>query len=132
MSKLVDELIKQHIDITDTLDKVKSLGIGTEEGQKTLLAAKNGLLAHLKKEDDELYPVLHKAAESDINLKRTLDMYAKDMDEISKTAFEFFEKYSTAEFGLEFAEDFGVLLGVLSQRIMKEEISLYKKYDKLV
>lgn len=132
MSKLIDELKKQHTVIADTLNKIQSLGITTEEGQKTLLAAKKGLLAHLDKEDKELYPVLHKAAESDASLKQTLDTYAKDMDEISKAALGFFEKYSTGGSGMEFAKDFGRLLGTLSNRIRKEESTLYKKYDELV
>ncbi|MCP4265520.1 MAG: hemerythrin domain-containing protein [Candidatus Brocadiaceae bacterium] len=132
MSKLVDDLKQQHKVIADTLSKVKSLGVTSDEGQKTLLAAKNGLLAHLNKEDKELYPVLNKAAESDSGLKNTLDFYAKDMDTISKAALEFFEKYSTGGSGLEFAKDFGTLFATLSLRINKEESILYKKYDELM
>ncbi len=131
MSKLVDELKKDHSVITETLTNVKELGVTSEEGQKILLAAKSGLLAHLKKEDEHLYPVLNKAAESDVDLKRTLDMFAKDMDEISKGALEFFDKYSTGGSGIEFAKDFGKLFGTLSTRIRKEETTLYKKYDEL-
>ena len=50
MSKLVDELKKEHLVIVETLNKVKTLGFVSEEGRNTLLAAKNVLLAHLKKE----------------------------------------------------------------------------------
>jgi len=131
MSKLVDELKKEHSIIVETLNKVRSLGITTEEGQNTLLAAKSGLLAHLKKEDEQLYPVLKNAAESDANLKRTLDLFAKDMDEISKAVLRFFDKYSKGGSGIEFAKDFGRLYGTLSQRISKEENIIYKRYDEL-
>ncbi len=131
MSKLVDELKREHSVIVETLNKVKSLSITSEEGQNTLLAAKSGLLAHLKKEDEQLYPVLNNAAESDAVLKRTLDTFAKDMDEISKVALEFFEKYSTGGSGIEFAKDFGRLYAALSQRISKEENIIYAKYDEL-
>ncbi|MCP4151290.1 MAG: hemerythrin domain-containing protein [bacterium] len=131
MSNLIKELIKDHTVITETLNKVKSLGITTQEGQKTLLSVKNMLLAHLKKEDDKLYPLLSKAAEKDVNLKRTLGIFAKDMEEISKTALQFFEKYSGGGAGLEFAKDFGRLHATLAQRISKEENIIYKKYDQL-
>ncbi|MCP4397898.1 MAG: hemerythrin domain-containing protein, partial [bacterium] len=45
MSKLVEELKKDHAVIAETLNKVKKLGIGSAEGQNILLAAKNSLLA---------------------------------------------------------------------------------------
>ena len=131
MSQLVEELKKEHTVIAETLKKVKSLGVTSEEGQKTLIAAKGGLLAHLKKEDEQLYPILNKAAESDPNLKRTLDWFAKDMNEISKAALDFFDKYSTASSSMEFAKDFGGLSATLSIRISKEENIIYVKYDEL-
>ena len=132
MSRLIDELEADHKVIADTLGKVKTLGIASEEGQKTLLAAKAGLLAHLAKEDRELYPILSKAAATDPSLQRTLDMYAKDMDEISGAALGFFDKYAGGGSGLEFAKDFGRLVGSMTQRIRKEESTLYKKYNELV
>ena len=131
MSKLIEELEKEHSVIAEALNQVKSLGISSEEGQNTLLAAKGGLLAHIKKEDEQLYPVLNNAAESDDTLQRTLDTFAEDMNEISKAAFEFFDKYSTGGSGIEFAKDFGRLFATLSQRIGREERILYQKYDEL-
>ncbi|MGR3294555.1 MAG: hemerythrin domain-containing protein [Candidatus Scalindua sp.] len=131
MSKLVDELKNDHSILSETLKKVKSLGISSAEGQKTLLATKSGLLAHLLKEDEHLYPVLYKAAESDANLKQTLDFFAKDMDVISKIALGFFDKYSEGGSGLEFAEDCGQFFATFSQRLRKEEDIIYVEYDKL-
>ena len=132
MSDLVEELKKEHLVITDSLNKVKNLGIASEEGQKTLVAVKSALLAHLHKEDERLYTVLYKAAVSDVNLKQSLDMFAKDMGNITKTALDFFEKYSKGGTTLEFAEDFGQLCAMLSSRISKEENILYKRYDELI
>ena len=65
MSKLVDELKKEHSVIVETLNKVKNLGFVSEEGQNILLAVKKNLLAHLKKEDEQLYPFLKNAAENE-------------------------------------------------------------------
>lgn len=131
MSKLVDELKNDHSVLSETLKKIKSLGISSADGQEMLLAAKSGLLTHLKKEDEQLYPVLYNAAKSDANLKQTLDFFAKDMDVISKTAFGFFDKYSEGGSGLEFAEDCGQLFATFSQRLRKEEDIIYAEYDKL-
>ncbi len=131
MSQLIEALKKDHAVIVATLAKVKKLGITTKEGQETLLLAKKGLLAHLKKEDEALYPVLREKAENDAPLKRTLAMYASDMSGISKAALDFFEKYSNGGSGVEFARDFGRLSGTLSIRITKEENILYKGYEAL-
>ena len=62
MSRLVSQLKNDHKVLVEVLAKVKELGIGTKEGQGKLSAAKAGLLAHLKKEDAELYPVQKKAS----------------------------------------------------------------------
>ncbi len=131
MSKLVEELKKEHIKMFETLNKVKSLGITSEEGRDALFGAKNGFSAHLKKEDEQLYPVLGNAAESDANLKQTLDIFAKDMGEISKVALEFFNKYLTSGSGIEFAKDFGRLFATLFQRMRREENVIYAKYNEL-
>ena len=132
MSRLIDELKQDHVVLVETLNKIKSLGIASEEGQKTLLAAKGALLAHLAKEDKELYPTLNKAAETDADLKSTLDFYAKDMDKISKEALAFFGKYAGGGSGMEFAKDLGKLFGDLGARVRKEESTIYNKYNELV
>ncbi len=129
MPDLVTELKKEHEFIAETLNEIKDLGIISDEGQKTLQAVKNGLLEHLKKEDMRLYPVLNRAAESDVALQRTLDVFAKDMKDITESALEFFGKYAEGGFDFEFAQDFGRLCAALSSRISKEENILYKKYD---
>ena len=131
MTKLVEVLKKEHTVIAEALVNARGQGFTSIEGQKFFLAAKKGLLAHLKKEDVLLYPVLNKAAENDVNLKRTLETFAKDMEEISKVALEFFEKYSDGGSGLEFGRDFGKFYGLLSQRISKEENIILAKYDEL-
>lgn len=132
MNRLVDELKKDHEEIVEVLTKVKKLGISSKDGQDMLLAAKGGLLAHLSKEDKRLYPILRKAAENNQNLKTTLDMFAKDMESVSKAAVEFFEKYEKGGSGIEFAKDFGRLVGVLSIRIQKEENIIYAEYEKMI
>lgn len=131
MSELVEALKKEHVLIKETLNRARKLGISSPEGQNILLSAKDSLLAHLEKEDKQLYSVLNEAAESDTDLKQTLEWFANDMDEISKAALDFFSKYSKGGSGIEFAEDFGKLFATLTLRISKEENIIYQKYDEL-
>src|SRR5688572_12625716 len=131
MSKLVDELMKEHSLIVELLTEVSNLGITTKEGQNKLNSAKDKLLAHLKKEDEQLYPALNKAGEADPKLKGYINTFAKDMEGISKAAVGFFAKYEQGGSGDEFVRDFGEIVATLKMRIRKEENFLYKEYDKL-
>jgi hypothetical protein len=133
MSKLITELKKDHADLAQLLNKVRDPQVTNEEAHKILLAAQHTLIAHLKKEDLQLYPVLHRAAESNTGLKRTVDFYAKDMAEITAKTVEFFAKYPRSEshIGLSFAKDFGNLFATISRRLRSEESTLYKEFEKL-
>lgn len=128
---LVERLKREHGSLVDALNKIKELGVGSKEGQSKLFSAKIGLLAHLKAEDGQLYPTLYQAAKNNESLRRTVETFARDMEAVSKEALRFFEKYAHGGSGLEFAKDFGRLYTVLSQRIAKEEKSLYPEYDKV-
>ena len=132
MSALVNELKAEHQILVKVLGEVKELGISSEEGQQKLMAAKDGLLAHLGKEDAQLYPKLKEKALSDQSLQTTLDTFAKDMEGISKAALDFFDKYHDGGSSIEFAKDFGALFGALGNRIRKEEAILYEEFNKLV
>ena len=89
---LVDELIKDHADLVGVLSKVKAIGISNNESRSILSNAKNALIGHLKKEDAKFYPPLKQAAETDKSLKILLDIFGKDMDEVTHAAMEFFDK----------------------------------------
>lgn len=125
MSNLVSELKSDHQKLVAMLTEVKSKGITSKEGVQILMSTKATLLAHLKKEDTYLYPELKVAAEKDPNLKHTLDVFAKDMSGITTQVMAFFDKYSTASSGMEFAKDLGGLISTLGNRIQREENALY-------
>jgi hypothetical protein len=134
MARLIDELKKDHVEITALLDRLKSSSVSNNEAHKILLTAKASLLAHLKKEDAQLYPALNNAAQDNTGLKRTVDFYAKDMDVITKNAISFFDTYSRndATIDLEFAKAFGNLFATISRRLRSEESILYKEFEKLM
>ncbi|BCG46934.1 Hemerythrin domain protein [Citrifermentans bremense] len=133
MARLIDELKKDHVEIDAMLAKVRDSKVTNQEAHKILIAAKGKLLAHLKKEDIQLYPVLNKAAVNDATLKRSVDFYAKDMQEITADAIAFFDKYSPADaaIDIEFARAFGRLYSILARRLRSEESTLYPAYEKL-
>ena len=127
MSTLTEQLKKEHSVIQDLLHDAKEQGITSDEGQSKFKKAKDLLLQHLKKEDDELYPLLTKNGAS----KAIADTFSEEMKAISKVANDFFTKYENAQSGLEFAQDFEAFLSALSSRIRKEENVLYSEYDKV-
>jgi iron-sulfur cluster repair protein YtfE (RIC family) len=130
MSVLIDELKSDHAKLVAVLTEVKALG--PQKGMDILRKAKASLLAHLGKEDKKLYPILKKAAETDASVKSTLDIFASDMDKISKAALDFFAKYENGNpAGLDFAKDYGALMFTLSNRIRKEEDVLYPLFEKI-
>ena len=129
---LIDELRNEHEQISLLLLQAKTEGVGTQKGQDLVLSAKKMLLAHLNKEDRYLYPVLRTAAESDENLRQTLDDYALDMEKITKDVMVFFSMYEAGNNTLEnFKTDCNNIIKALSKRITKEEAVLYKAYQQL-
>ena len=134
MSILIEELKKEHSEILDALNEIKELGILSKEGQDKLMSLEVSLLAHLEIEDEQLYPALRKEAENSNSIKDTLDLFAIDMENVSKIVREFFEKYSEGFSGMdikELSEDFENLLSALTKRICNEEDSLYEEYETL-
>ena len=133
MAQLIDELKKDHAAIESMLNKSKDSSISHKEAHRILIEARTSLLAHLHKEDTLLYPALHTAALTNPALKRTLDFYATNMEEITSNAIAFFDKYSAvaAVTDIEFAKAFGNLFSTISIRLRDEENTLYKEYEKL-
>ncbi len=131
MSALVEELKREHSEIVVTLNEVKELGILSIEGQAKLLSAKERFLTHLKKEEDQFYPVLRKEAEINKQLESILDLLAVDMMDVSRVALEFFDKYSSGVSEKEFSKELVNLFVALGKRIRNEEDILYKEYDKI-
>ncbi len=122
MSALIDELRKEHSEIVAALNEVKELGILSKEGLARLMTAKERLLTHLKKENEQFYPVFRKK----------LDLQAKDMKNVSRAVQEFFDKYFSGEIlDTEIQKEFENLSVVLSKRIRNEEDILYEVYEKM-
>lgn len=129
MSALIEEFKKEHSEIMATLKDVKKLGIHSEEGRSKLMSAKKYLLEHLRKENEQLYPVLRKAAKHNKNLRNELDIFAIDPEYVSRVVLEFFDKYSGGAIDKDFQINFESLYASLNARIRNEEEALYREYE---
>jgi len=121
-----EEIKKEHTVIIDNLRNMKKLNLHTREGQSVLLSAKDDILAHIKNEDENFYPVLKKTAESNGGLRETLDAFDKDMAVISKYTLDFFESIFT-EKGIDLEIALERFIEVHTTRIKREEAVLYAK-----
>ncbi len=131
MSVLIEEFKKEHSEIIAILKEVKKLGIHSEEGRSKLMSAKEYLLEHLRKENEQLYPVLRKKAEHNGILKDELDMFAMDPEYVSRVVLEFFDKYSGGVIDKDFQINFESLIAALNARIRNEEEALYHEYEEI-
>jgi|ETNmetMinimDraft_2_1059921.scaffolds.fasta_scaffold141013_1 hypothetical protein len=131
MSALIEELRREHSEILAILSEVEGLGILSKEGQSKIMSVKTILLEHLKKEDVKFYPALYKVVEHNNNLKNTLDLFAMDMENVSRIALEFFDKYSRGVLGKELQEEFESLIVALRNRIKNEEDILYLEHERI-
>lgn len=129
MSDLIKELKEEHNTLKTLLSEVYNYISSKEKKIEFVKKLKAIVVAHIEKEDKELYPFLKKAAEKDANLKIKLELFAKDWEGISEFANYYIEKYSEGNFDQKFAGDTAKLLSTLRQRMMKEEISLYSEYN---
>ena len=131
MSALIEEFKREHAKIINMLSEVKELGILSRQGQDKLMSAKESLLEHLCNENERLYPVLWKEAVHNNDLKNLLDLFAVEMEDVSRIVQEFFDKYSRGVLGKELQEKFESLFVALRNRIRNEEDILYDEYDKM-
>lgn len=131
MSNLTSTLKLQHLFVSNLLEAAQWIGVGKPEAQQKLKAAKTHLLAHFKLEDTLLYPVLFEAAETNVELKRTLEMLAKDMAGVSNELMSFFEQCDRRGHQRQSTQDIGNILLLLQTRIRREEDILYKEFDTL-
>ena len=130
--KLLDDLADDHLIIAEMLQQVVERGIITDEARTSLRSIKALMLFHLKKENDTFYPVLRRAARTDKELEKLLETNGRELEAIYAMAMRFFEKYSVGGNDKDFARDLGMLYAALRERILREERTLFKEYEKQV
>ncbi len=131
MLALIKEFKSEHSKIIKVLNEVEEFGVLTKEGQAKLMSAKAILIEHLKEEDEKFYPVLRRASEHNKKLKEVLEVFAKDLENVSKFVFGFFDRYDKGLLDEKLVKDFETLFIVLRFRMENEENILYEEYNKL-
>lgn len=131
MTGLIQELKEQHLHVLSILQLAKINGFATLETRELLRSARTTLLDHLRKEDLELYPVLHTAAKKNPAVKETMDTFARDMAETSKVAIGFFKKWDQGGTDHDLSKEFGLLQAKLVSRIRREEEILFPLYEQI-
>ena len=128
MINTIQELKSEHEAILAILGKIKALGISSRAGQVKLMAARDLLTAHMRKEDETYYAELRKAAEGNKELKMMMDYFVDDMEAVSRKAMRLFDKYAQGGNEEEFAGDIRLLYLTLKDRIQTEEKTLFEKF----
>ncbi len=131
MTNLTSTLILQHLFVSNLLEAAQWIGVEQLDAQRKLRAAKIHLLAHFKLEDTLLYPVLFEAAETNTDLKHTLEFLAKDMAGVSKEVMSFLGQCHNGGKQHQETQDIGNILFLLQTRIRREEDTLFAEFDKL-
>ncbi|MPW16716.1 hemerythrin domain-containing protein [Paraburkholderia sp. CNPSo 3157] len=122
---LITTLKHDHEEIFRLLDECRALGVVTDEGRRKLRQVRGVVSAHLKREDDKLYPEMRKHDET-----RALgEMYSQEMRAISSEILGFFDRLESGRSGLEFAREIGRVIAHLRQRMTREEVRLYPAFE---
>jgi hypothetical protein len=122
---LIPTLLHDHAQMRELLESVRRQGIATSEGQRLLRQARQCIVAHLQREDAQLYPALRGCGET----QALADAYANEMQELSREILAFFDGMEGKRDDLVFARGFGKVLGALNKRWAREEVRLYPAYD---
>ncbi|WP_027623561.1 hemerythrin domain-containing protein [Clostridium lundense] len=130
----LSNLKRQHLEITELVNTIKSLSISGESMDEGTEIAKNiNILAgklkiHLNSEDKHLYPDLLKS--NDLTVKSISEAYIKEMSNICNEFIEFKNKYNTKSKLLknkeEFLKESEIIFDLLEKRINREDGELYK------
>ena len=131
MSALIEEFKREHSEILAILNEVKELGILSKEGQAKLMSIKASLLEHLWNENERIYPVLWKEAEHNKDLKELLDLFAIEMEGVTKVVQQFFDKFYEGTVDSNSPLEFEAFFAAISKRIKNEEEILYGEYDNI-
>ena len=132
MSKLINNLKNEHQEILNIFEELLKIGMFSDKGIELLMSSKTKLLSHIEKEDRELYPVLYDRAKTDLLLKSTLDSFGAEMKDVTKIVLDFYDKYSLESTKKSsFIMDVSKIVISLRNRILREEIVIYKAYEEL-
>jgi hemerythrin-like domain-containing protein len=129
---VLKRLSTEHTELEHALAGIRPRQFRTDEGRSRLFRVHDLFLQHVRKEREELYPVLEKAATADQRIADHLRRMSDDLRIVTGLAEDFFRKYQQGEPMLvEFATDHGALLTILKIRLKREEQTLFPLFETL-
>lgn len=130
MLTFLEELRKDHRILLDSFRRIGRMEGERQEKVNGLLQVKDFLLAHLKKEDERLYPMLEEIAKqpSYKHLQESVIFAVKDMEEVTTITLDFFIRYTHKTFDpVQFEKDLSSYTIALARRIAMEETTLFSQ-----
>jgi hemerythrin-like domain-containing protein len=129
---VLQRLSTEHTELEQALAGIKPRQFRNDEGKSRLVRVHDLLLQHNQEEQQELYPVLNRAASADQRIADHLHRMSDDLSIVTGLAEDFFRKYQQGEPRLiEFATDHGALLTILKIRLKREEQTLFPLFESL-
>lgn len=103
------------------------------EIRSELINFKTRFEAHILTENVRFYTYLEQSLADDLHNAELMRDFRREMNTIARGAVGFVKKYQISEFGLadreQFSQDYKTVGGLLTQRIEREESSLYPLYQ---
>lgn len=130
--QLIQSLNAEHAQLASILSDIKNEGSLTPKALEKISQVKSALISHLAHEDRDFYPVMKQEANINPSLAQLLEVMGRDMNDIAEAALSQIAAWEKGEGKERFTQDCSSLISVLSDRIKREEHSLYAKYLKLV
>jgi hypothetical protein len=129
---LLRRLAAEHAELQQALAGIRPGQFHSDEGKTRLTRVRILLRAHFSAENDELYPTIENAAQSDNGLAGKLKHLTDELRIVTSLAEAFFSKYEQgAPRPVEFSTDHGALLTIITSRMKREEQTVFPLFARL-
>lgn len=131
MTDILERFRREHSQIISTLKEAKDLCVSSLPGHEKLMSVRGLLQAHLRAEDELLYPALREAAGGSEHLMGRFEEFEDESRAVSQKVSEFFDRYEMECSDIEFIRDFALIMMMLMERIAREERGLFQELERL-
>ena len=131
LALLVSSLTDEHTSVLELFANVRDAGLGTAASNALLACAGKALQASIHREETDLFPALHRVGVPE-SLRSRVRHSMESLGQLKVQAAEFLGRWSAGGEGLDFARDFGGLVGALQFRMRMDETYLYAPFKQLL
>ena len=131
MSELIKKLESEHVEMLDKLTSYRKKKIKNGKVRRRFVSFMKALRAHIRKEDKEIFPVLHKAAQHNARIKKVLKISKSTLVNVTLLSRYMVDKYRHKDICIGFEEDINRLLKLFKKRVQIEEKFIFVEYLKV-